>query len=66
MDAVKIFLSFSTAYTTVAKGLKQALLTLETDNAPLDIQFSVDMQGAADWRRWIEEQVRSADVFLLV
>ncbi len=66
MATVKIFLSFNDAYKAVAKGLKQALLTLETDAVHLDIQFSVDMHGAADWRQWIEDQVRTADIFLLV
>lgn len=66
MDSVKIFLSFSSSHAAIAKGLKAALLSLETDQVHLDVQFSVDMHGATDWRRWIEEQVRSADVFLLV
>ena len=45
--------------------LKLSLQALEAETH-LDIRISEDMAGARNWRQWIEENVRSSDVFLLL
>jgi hypothetical protein len=65
MSAVKIFVSHSSKYADIAKSLKLSLQALESQTL-LDIKISEEMAGATDWRRWIEDNVRSADVFLLL
>jgi hypothetical protein len=65
MTTVKIFVSHSTKYSDIAQSLKNSLQTLEPQT-PLDIQTCEAMPGATDWRQWIEENVRSADIFLLL
>ncbi len=62
---VKIFVSHSSQYRDIATSLKLSLLALESDSH-LDIFVSEEMAGAMDWRQWIEDNVRSADVFLLL
>ena len=66
MKAVKIFVSHGTRYSDIAKSLKLSLQALEADTLLLDIKISEEMAGATDWRQWIEDNVRSADVFLLL
>ena len=66
MSAVKIFVSHGTRYSEIAKSLKLSLQALEAKPLLLDIKISEDMAGATDWRQWIEDNVRSADVFLLL
>jgi hypothetical protein len=65
MSGLKIFVSHSTKYADIAKSLKLSLQALESETL-LDIKISEEMAGATDWRKWIEENVRSADVFLLL
>ena len=63
--SLKIFLSHSSKYRDLAIKFKLSLQALEAEDT-LDIRFSDDMAGAVDWRQWIEENVRSSDVFLLL
>jgi hypothetical protein len=65
MSRVKLFVSHSTKYGDIAKSLKLSLQALESETL-LDIKISEEMAGATDWRRWIEETVRSSDIFLLL
>jgi TIR domain len=65
MSVLKIFLSHSTKYGELAKRLKLSLQALEAETL-LDIKISEEMAGASNWRQWIEDNVRSADVFLLL
>jgi hypothetical protein len=62
---VKIFVSHSTTYKDIAKSLKLSLQALESETL-LDIKISEEMAGATDWRRWIDDNVRSSDIFLLL
>ena len=64
-NELKIFLSHSTKYGELAKRLKLSLQALEKETL-LDIKISEEMAGAANWRHWIEDNVRTADVFLLL
>jgi len=63
--SLKIFLSHSSKYKELALSLKLSLQAMECEQH-LDISLSEDMAGAKDWRLWIEENVRSSDVFLLL
>jgi hypothetical protein len=65
MDNLKIFVSHNTKYVDIAKRLKLSLQALESKTR-LDVKISEEMAGATDWRQWIEENVRSADIFLLL
>jgi TIR domain len=65
MDDVKIFVSHNSQYVEIAKSLKLSLHALESKTL-LDIKLSEEMAGATDWRKWIEENVRTADIFLLL
>jgi hypothetical protein len=66
MNAVKIFVSHGTRYCEIAKSLKLSLQALEPKPLLLDIKISEEMAGAIEWRKWIDENVRTADVFLLL
>jgi hypothetical protein len=63
--SLRIFVSHNLKYRDLAVNLKLSLQALEAD-AHLDIRISEDMAGAKNWREWIEENVRSSDVFLLL
>jgi hypothetical protein len=65
MDEIKIFVSHNSKYVEIAKSLKLSLQALESKTL-LDIKISEEMVGATDWRLWIEENVRTADIFMLL
>src|SRR5262245_49807266 len=65
MSVLKIFVSHSSTYADLARSFKLSLHALESTTV-LDIRISEEMAGATDWRRWIDDNVRSADVFLLL
>jgi hypothetical protein len=65
MDEVKIFVSHNSAYVDIAKSLKLSLQALDATNS-LNIKICEDMEGSTEWRRWIEDNVKTADVFLLL
>lgn len=67
MDPVKIFLSHNSKYIDLAASLKNSLHALEVKpSTQLDVRISEEMEGATNWRQWIEDNVRSADIFLLL
>jgi TIR domain len=67
VDIVKIFLSHNSKYIDLAASLKNSLHALEVKPlTQLDIKISEEMEGATDWRQWIEDNVRNADIFLLL
>lgn len=65
MSLLKIFVSHSSKYADLARSLKLSFHALETTPV-LEVKISEDMAGATDWRRWIDNNVRTADVFLLL
>lgn len=65
-QTVRIFVSHSSTYVELAKRLKLSLKALESGPTRLDIRISEEMAGATDWREWIEENARSADMFLFL
>jgi hypothetical protein len=64
-EPLHIFVSHASEYAELAMTLKRSLEALEGDEK-LDIRVSVTMPGGSDWRDWIENNVRSADLFLLL
>ena len=62
---VKIFVSHSSKYSDLAISLKRSLEALESE-LHLDIRVSSEMAGATDWRRWIDDKVQTADIFVLL
>jgi TIR domain len=65
MDPLKVFVSHSSQYAELAKSLKLSLQALES-TVRLDIKISEEMAGSTNWRLWIDENVRTSDVFLLI
>ena len=65
MANLKIFISHSSKYENLAKQLTLTLRALDHSQY-LDIRLSEGMAGAVDWRQWIDDNTRSADVFLLL
>ena len=67
MNGLKIFVSHSAEYKELAKSLKLSLQALEAGKTHLlDIKICEEMPGSTNWRKWIDENVRTADVFLLL
>ena len=65
MAQLRIFVSHSTTYKELATTLKLSLQALE-QQPQLDVRLSEDMAGSTDWRQWIDDNVRSSDVFVLL
>ncbi len=65
IPAVRIFLSHSTKYQDLAKSLADALKGLQ-DQVPVEILLCEEMQGGSDWLEWINRELRSADILLLL
>ena len=65
MNEIAVFISHSTKYGDIAKSLKRSLQALDAEPA-LDIRLSEDMPGGTDWFRWIEENVRTSNIFVLL
>jgi hypothetical protein len=65
MRELRLFVSHSTKYKDIATSLKLSLQALES-NTMLDVRISEEMAGATDWRQWIDENVRSADIFVFL
>ncbi|MDY0745623.1 hypothetical protein SNE35_13970 [Paucibacter sp. R3-3] len=63
---LKLFLSHNSKYVDLAHKLKLSLQSLERDEHHIDVRLSADMPGGTDWRKWIETNVRAADLFLLL
>jgi hypothetical protein len=61
----RIFISHSSKYGDIARRLTQALRTLDRRQR-LELIISEDMTGAVDWRKWIDENTRASDVFVLL
>lgn len=65
MADVKIFLSHNSKYSDIARSLMRSLQALDKQHS-LDIKISEEMEGSAKWRGWIEDNIHSADLFLLI
>jgi len=65
MDSLGIFVSHGHKYADMAKSLKASLLSLRS-NKSLNVMLSEEMPAGREWRKWIDDNVRAADVFVLL
>lgn len=65
MAPLSIFISHSTKYADMANSLKRSLLSVRSSR-PLSVKLSEDMPAGREWRKWIDDNVRAADVFVLL
>jgi hypothetical protein len=65
MDQLNIFVSHGAKYADIANSLKRSLQRVRSSR-PLSVKLSEDMPAGREWRRWIDDNVRSADVFVLL
>jgi TIR domain-containing protein len=65
MDSLGIFLSHGHKYADMAKSLKASLLSLPSSKS-LNVMLSEDMPAGKEWRKWIDDSVHAADVFVLL
>lgn len=65
MDPLSIFVSHSTKYADIANSLKRSLQRLQSSRR-LSVKLSEDMPAGRHWRKWIDDNVRTADVFVLL
>ena len=65
MAQLSIFVSHGTKYADIAISLKRSLLRVQSSRR-LSVKLSEDMPAGREWRKWIDDNVRSADVFVLL
>ena len=65
MGELSIFVSHGTKYADIANSLKRSLLRVKSSKQ-LNVKLSEDMPAGREWRRWIDDNVRTADVFVLL
>ena len=65
MDQLNIFVSHSSKYADIACSLRRSLPKVRSKRK-LSIKLSEDMPVGKEWRKWIDDNVRTADVFLLL
>jgi len=65
MAQLSIFVSHSTKYADIANSLKRSLLSVRSSR-PVSVKLSEDMPAGREWRKWIDDNVRAADVFVLL
>lgn len=65
MDPLNIFVSHGTKYADMANSLKRSLLRVRSSRQ-LSVTLSEDMPAGREWRKWIDNNVRTADVFVLL
>ena len=59
MDQLNIFVSHGTKYTDIANSLKRSLLRVRS-RRQLSVKLSEDMPAGREWRKWIDDNVRTA------
>ena len=65
MAQLSIFVSHGTKYADIAISLKRSLLRVQSSRR-LSVKLSEDMPAGREWRKWIDDNVRTADVFVLL
>jgi len=65
MPQLSIFVSHSTKYADIAKSFKRSLLRVKSSRE-LSVKLSEDMPTGREWRKWIDDNVRGADAFVLL
>jgi hypothetical protein len=65
MSSLKMFVSHTSQYSHLARSLRMSMQALQPQTV-LDIRIHEDMPGGTDWRKWIEENTRTANAFVLL
>src|SRR5690242_7861640 len=65
MAPLSIFVSHGTKYADIAKSLKLSLEKVPS-NRKLNVKLSEEMPAGREWRKWIDDNVRTADIFVLL
>src|SRR5262249_29374099 len=65
MGELSIFVSHGTKYADIAQSVKRSLLIVKLSKQ-LRVKLSEEMPAGREWRRWIDDNVRTADVFVLL
>lgn len=65
MAQLSIFVSHGTKYADIAISFKRSLLRVKSSRQ-LSVKLSEDMPAGREWRKWIDDNVRAADVFVLL
>ena len=65
MAQLIIFVSHGTKYADIANSLKRSLQRVQSSRQ-LSVKLSEDMPAGREWRKWIDDNVRAADVFVLL
>jgi hypothetical protein len=65
MAPLSIFVSHGTKYADIANSFKRSLLRVQS-RRQLSVKLSEDMPAGRQWRKWIDDNVRTADVFVLL
>ena len=65
MAQLSIFVSHGTKYADIANSLQRSLLRVQSSRQ-LSVKVSEDMFAGQEWRKWIDDNVRTADVFVLL
>jgi len=65
MAQLSIFVSHGTKYADIANSLKRSLQRVQSSRQ-VSVKLSEDMPAGREWRKWIDDNVRAADVFVLL
>ena len=65
MAELSIFVSHGSKYADIANSLKRSLLRVKSSRQ-LSVKLSEDMPAGREWRKWIDDNVRAADLFVLL
>jgi hypothetical protein len=65
MAPLSIFVSHGTKYAHIANSFKRSLQRVQSSRE-LSVKLSEDMPAGQEWRKWIDDNVRVADVFVLL
>jgi hypothetical protein len=64
-ESLSIFVSHGTKYADIARSFQRALQLVQSSRQ-LSVKLSEDMFVGQEWRKWIDDNVRTADVFVLL
>lgn len=62
---LSIFVSHGSKYADIANSFKRSLEQVQSSRE-LSVKLSEDMPAGQEWRKWIDVNVRAADVFVLL
>ena len=63
-DKPKIFISFRAEDRKIAEKLQETLILASAQ--ALEIELFTELQGGTEWRKWVEEHLQKAEVFIFI